>query len=223
MLKPICIIPARKGSKRIKNKNVKNFFGKPIIFYSINTAKKSNLFKEIHVSTDSNKIKRIAKKFNVECDILRKKYLSSDSAKTFEVLKDFINNLSFIPEIVCCLYPASPFVKVHHLKKAYKILKKNRKLDLIIPVAKFSNNPLRSLVINKKLVKPSNSKFFKLNSNNLKEFYYDTGSFYMIRSKFIQKSKSFFPSKAYPLEIKKNHFIDINDNEDFKLARKLFK
>ena len=112
MLKPICIIPARKGSKRIKNKNVKNFFGKPIIFYSINTAKKSNLFKEIHVSTDSNKIKRIAKKFNVECDILRKKYLSSDSAKTFEVLKDFINNYindedeefgfgSTFPQVIC--------------------------------------------------------------------------------------------------------------------------
>ena len=45
----------------------------------------------------------------------------------------------------------------------------------------------------------------------------------MIRSKFILKSKSFFPSKAYPLEIKKNRFIDINDNEDFKLAKKLFK
>lgn len=223
MIKAICIIPARKGSKRIKNKNIKNFFGKPIIFYSINTAKNSNLFKEIHVSTDSNKIKKIAKNFNVHCDTLRKKNLSSDSAKTFEVLKDFINNLSFTPEIICCLYPASPFVKVSHLKKAYEILKKNKKLDLIIPVAEFSNNPLRSLVINKKLVKPSNSKFFKFNSNNLKKFYYDTGSFYMIRSKFILKSKSFFPSKAYPLEIKKNRFIDINDNEDFKLAKKLFK
>ena len=55
MIKRLAIIPARGGSKRIKNKNLKNFFGKPLIYYSILAAKKSKIFSEIHVSTDSKK------------------------------------------------------------------------------------------------------------------------------------------------------------------------
>ena len=223
MTKLNCIIPARKGSKRIKNKNIKKFFGKPIIYYSINTAKKSNLFKEIFVSTDSHIIRKIAKKYKVKCDKLRDKKLASDNAKTFDVLKDFVNNLDIVPEIICCLYPASPFVQTHHLKKAYNILNKNKNIDLVLPVAEFSNNPLRSLIINKRSIKPTNNKYFKFNTNKLKKFYYDTGSFYMMRSDFIKNSNSFFPSKAFPLKIPKNEFIDINDKEDLKFAIKLFK
>ena len=59
-MKPICIIPARSGSKRIKNKNIKLFFGKPIIYYSIKAAIKSKCFSNVFVSTDSIKIKKIS-------------------------------------------------------------------------------------------------------------------------------------------------------------------
>ena len=61
-LKPICIIPARGGSKRIKNKNILNFFGKPLIYYSIRAAINSKLFSRVIVSTDSLKIQKVAKK-----------------------------------------------------------------------------------------------------------------------------------------------------------------
>ena len=62
-IKRLLIIPARSGSKRIKNKNIKNFVGKPIIYYPINTAIKSKLFTKIHVSTDSKKISKLAESF----------------------------------------------------------------------------------------------------------------------------------------------------------------
>ena len=62
----IAIIPARSGSKRIKNKNIKLFCGKPIIYYSINEAKKSKIFQKIIVSTDSEKIKKISEKYGAE-------------------------------------------------------------------------------------------------------------------------------------------------------------
>ena len=51
----ILIIPARSGSKRIKNKNIKKLGGKPIIYWAIKAAKQSRLFNEIHISTDSKK------------------------------------------------------------------------------------------------------------------------------------------------------------------------
>ena len=74
----ICIIPARKGSKRIKNKNIKIFFGKPIIYYSIRTAINSKLFNEVHVSTDSKKIQKISIKYGAKSESLRERSLSND-------------------------------------------------------------------------------------------------------------------------------------------------
>ena len=62
----ICIIPARSGSKRIKNKNIINFFGKPLIYWSILAAKKSRLFSKIYISTDSKKIINLTKKYKVD-------------------------------------------------------------------------------------------------------------------------------------------------------------
>ena len=75
----IAIIPARAGSKRIKNKNIKLFFGKPLIFYSIKLALKSKLFDKVIVSTDSQKIAKIAKSFGADVPFLRPKNISTDS------------------------------------------------------------------------------------------------------------------------------------------------
>lgn len=223
MKKSICIIPARKGSKRIKNKNIKFFFGKPIIYYSIKTALKSKLFKKIYVSTDSKKIQKLSIKFGAECNNLREKKFASDKTKTFKVIKNFLAKIDNPPEIICCLYPAAPFVKIDHLKKAYEILKTNKFLDMVIPVSEFSNSPLRSLKIQNKFIYPNNLNYFDSNSNSLSKVYYDTGSFYMLRSKFIKKSKSFFPSKSYPFIVPKNKFVDLNDKQDWSLAVKLFR
>ena len=69
----ICVIPARSGSKRLKNKNIKSFNGKPIISYAIKIAKSSKLFSRIIVSTDCKKIKSIAEKYGAEVPFLRSK------------------------------------------------------------------------------------------------------------------------------------------------------
>ena len=87
----ICIIPARSGSKRLKNKNIKKFNGKPIISYAIKIAKSSGLFSKIVVSTDSKKISNIAKKYGAQVPFLRSRRLSNDFASTSEVLIDCIN------------------------------------------------------------------------------------------------------------------------------------
>ena len=78
-MKNIAIIPARSGSKRIKNKNIKLFFGKPIIQWTYEILKKSKLFSKIVVSTDSKKIKNVCKKFGVKYFIERPKKLSTDN------------------------------------------------------------------------------------------------------------------------------------------------
>ena len=86
----ICLIPARGGSKRIRNKNIKSFYGKPLISYSIDLAKKSKIFDGIYVTTDSQKIKRISIKYGAKVPFLRPKKISNDRATDKEVLDHFI-------------------------------------------------------------------------------------------------------------------------------------
>ena len=104
----ICIIPARSGSKRIKNKNIKLFNGKPIISYAIRLAKSCSLFKRIIVSTDSYNISKIAKKYGAEVPFLRSKKLANDFATTSEVVVDCIKRISSqTTKYHFCLYPTT--------------------------------------------------------------------------------------------------------------------
>ena len=88
----ICIIPARAGSKRIKNKNIINFYGKPIIAYPIIAAQKTKIFKRIFISTDSKKIANIGKKYGATVPFLREKNISDDLTSTSDVLYNGILN-----------------------------------------------------------------------------------------------------------------------------------
>ena len=116
----ICLIPARSGSKRLKNKNIKFFFGKPLIAYAIIAAKKSNLFERIIVSTDSNKIAQIAKQYGAEVPFLRPKKLANDKAIDINVAQHFIDYCKRKKQkisILCYLYSTNPLLKISTLKK----------------------------------------------------------------------------------------------------------
>ena len=88
MSKVLCIIPARGGSKRIPKKNIREFHGKPIIGYSIETALKSGLFKEVMVSTDCEEIKKISQMYGAEVPFLRSETNSNDFATTVDVVNE---------------------------------------------------------------------------------------------------------------------------------------
>ena len=144
--KCICIIPARKGSKRIKNKNIINFLGKPMIYYSIKAAQKSKIFSKIIVSTDCKKIANISKKYGAEVPFFRNKKLSNDKATTKDVLVDAIKKInSKNIEFHCLIYPTAPLIKYPDLKKAFKLIQEQN-ADCIMTVCKYQNHPLRSLV-----------------------------------------------------------------------------
>ena len=83
----IAIIPARSGSLRIKGKNIKLFYGKPVISYSIKTALRSKIFKKIVVSTDDIKIANISRKYGASVDFLRPKKLANNKTGMLKVIK----------------------------------------------------------------------------------------------------------------------------------------
>ena len=107
----IAIIPARSGSKGLKNKNILILKGKPLIYYPIKAAKKSNLVDDVVVSTDSKKYKKIAEKYGAKCPFLRPKKISSDNSSSFDVVDHvirFFKNRNIFYDYLVLLEPTSP-------------------------------------------------------------------------------------------------------------------
>ena len=223
----IAIIPARKNSKRIKNKNIKNFYGKPIISYAIKCAKKSKLFDKIIVSTDSIKIAKISKKFGAEVPFLRPKKISGDYATTRDVIKhamNFLNRNSNKIEDFCCIYPTSPLLKEKTLVKAFKIYKKNKKKRYVFSAVKFSYPVQRGFSIDSKnQVKPIDKKKFGKRSQDLKSIYHDAGQFYIGNTKMLKKNINIFSNKSYPLVLSEEIVQDIDTITDWKIAEIKFR
>ena len=156
----IAVIPARIGSKRIKKKNIKILNGKPLIYYSIEAAKRTRIFDKIYVSTDSEEIKKISKRFGAEVPFKRPNKLSDDYTSTKDVIKHTINWCEankIYPKYVCCIYPAAPFINYKNIIKSYQLLKKNN-YNFIFSATKFQSSVLRSFYLEKKKTKKNISK-----------------------------------------------------------------
>ena len=225
--KNLCIIPARSGSKRILNKNLELFHGKPIIAWSIETALKSNLFDDVIVSTDSEKIAEVAEVLGANVPFMRPKELSDDYTPTITVIQSAINEyerLHFLPNYVCCLYPAAPLTQPVHLQQSLSILVNNSEKNVYcLSIAEFPSEIERALKINEKsLFEP----LFKQNqfkrSQDLESYYYDAGQFYWASANtWLTKNKVHENSIGFVLP--KGFVVDINSEEDWKLAEILFR
>ena len=115
-MKVLAVIPARSGSKRVKNKNIKSLGGKPLIAHTILSAKKSKYINDICLTTDSIKIKKIGINHGLFVPFLRSKNLSNNSALTINVVKDAIKkfekycNTKY--DYILLLQPTCPFRKI---------------------------------------------------------------------------------------------------------------
>ena len=220
----ICIIPARSGSKRIKNKNIKLFNGKPIISYAIQLAKSCGLFKRIVVSTDSYKISKIAKKYGAEVPFLRSKKLASDFAPTADVLIDCINNISSQKtEYHFCLYPTTTLLFKKDLINSFKKIKKNN-FDLLVAVSNYNVSPYRAFrFIGKIRIEFKFKKFTRTRFQDLPRSCQDTGSFYIFKTSNLLKYNGKFPKKTTYYFLDSYRAINIDTESDFKFAEFMFK
>jgi N-acylneuraminate cytidylyltransferase len=224
----IAIIPARKGSKRILEKNIKIFFNFPVIQYSIRAAIDSGLFDKVIVSTDSNKISKIARKYGAEVPFLRPKKISDDHSTTIEVIShalDFLkkNDSEYYSQIqnVCCIYPAAPLIKIKYLKDSYKIIKK-KKWDYVFPVVKFENLVQRAIYKKNNKIKMLFNNFYNKRTQDIKETFYDAGQFYWGKKDSWKKKKKIFSSKSNFIVLPAEQVQDIDDLSDWNKAKKKF-
>tara|TARA_B100000963_G_C22624339_1_gene671564 strand:+ start:1936 stop:2631 length:696 start_codon:yes stop_codon:yes gene_type:complete len=218
----ILIIPARSGSKRIRNKNIKLFNGKPIITYPIKEAAKSNLFNKIHVSTDSNKIANVSIKSGASVDFLRPKKLSGDNASLFQVIKYVKKKYELLGsnfDEIWCILPSSPLLTSNDLKKFAKFYnKKNNPMIIASPYP----SPLNwSFEIKNNLLKNVNKKMRDLKLSK-KKFYYDSGQVYCFNNSYLKKKDFSFKDKISVLTLPLEKSVDIDHIEDWKFAEVLY-
>ncbi len=122
----ICLIPARSGSKGLKNKNIKLFNGVPLLFYPYNIAKHSKLIKDIAITTDSKKYLNYFKNINI-FKILRPKKISQSNSKIYDVIVHALSKLKKNYKYLVLLEPTSPLTSPKEVDKALRILKSKKK------------------------------------------------------------------------------------------------
>lgn len=227
-MRNIAIITARSGSKGLKDKNIKELNGKPLIAYSIDAAKKTGLFHEIMVSTDSTEYARIAKECGAEVPFLRSKATSGDRCGSWDVVKEVLNkyeerNKRF--DTICLLQPTSPLRTFEDIKMGYKLMKE-KEADAITSVCEAECSPIFTMQLSPQLSMFEYREYRKKIDEDLSR--QEAGTYYRINGAlFIRKIKyngekiEILSDKEFACIMEKSHSVDIDTQEDFDLAEYL--
>lgn len=214
----IAIIPARGGSKRIPRKNVKLFYGKPIIAWSIIAAQSSRLFDHIIVSTDDYEISNIAQKLGAEVPFIRPSELSDDYAGTTEVVAHATQwsiGQGWPVKAVCCIYATAPFVYADDLKRGVNTLESGS-WEYAFSATEFASSIFRSF---QKLpeggIRMFFPEYFTSRSQDLPQALHDAAQFYWGRPSSWLEGKQIFGEHSTPILIPRWRVQDLDSEEDW--------
>jgi len=216
----LAIIPARSGSKGLSGKNIKLLNNKPLIAYTIEAAKKSKLVSEIFVSTDSEKIQKVAIDFGANCPTLRPKELSADNSLSIDVYKHVIKKLNETRDKkidnFIVLQPTSPLRTDKNIDEAIELFI-DKKADSVI-----SFTPEKHPIYWHKFINDEN-KFVDIfddipkNRQNYRKSYYPNGSIYVFKTEIINKG-IYTTNNSFPYIMKNEKSVDIDTLQDFEYA-----
>lgn len=219
-MKRLAIITARGGSKRIPHKNIREFCGKPILYYSIEAALSSGLFDTVMVSTDDKRIAEEAGKAGAEIPFFRSEKTSGDFSTTAEVLLEVLEEYEKLGQsfdLACCIYPTAPFLTSEKLREAAGLLEEKR-YDSVMPVAEFSFPPLRGMVIQEEKLQYRWEEFSQMRSQDLEKIYHDVGQFYFFNVEKFKKTGKLVTENTGAVIINELEMQDIDNETDWKLA-----
>ena len=236
-MKIVAIIPARSGSKGLKNKNVKLLNGKPLLYWIINTAKKSKYIDRVICSTDDVSYAKIAHECGAEVPFLRPKEISLDSSVDIEFLTHavhFLENFdNYRPDFILRLPPTSPFLSHASIDRAIEILIQDRTIDSVRAVTKVDKHPFKMwkfdtdgqcvvpFIDSEELGYP---EAFNMGRQSLPEVYIQTGAMEVLRYSTLMVQKSMAGRRVFPLVVEDRvESLDIDDQLDFDFAEYIFK
>ena len=229
MKKIFCLIPARKGSKAIKNKNFLKVNRKTIIQYTIDAAKRIKKYCDIVISSDSKEIKKICKSNHLEFHGLRPKRLSGDKAETMDLvnyeLKKIEKKYKKKYEYILILQPTCPFRNLKSLKLAIKKIQ-SKKYDSVVSVKEVNEyHPSRMKLIKKGYL----INYLKVKKENfiprqyLPKIYIRSGSIYLLKRNVLLKQKSLVGKKCFGIVLDGKEALNIDTYPDLLYFKKTVK
>jgi CMP-N,N'-diacetyllegionaminic acid synthase len=230
-MKITAIIPARGGSKSIKNKNIVDFCNKPLIAYSIEQALKSNYIDRVIVSTDSKVIANIAKQYGAEVPFIRPSELAQDDTLDLPVIKhclDYLNrNEQYVPDIVAHLRPTSPLRTSKMVDDAIKMIVESDEATSVRCVCEPAQNPFKMWTLKadgflQPLINSRISEAYNQPRQSLPDVLWQNGYIDVIRYETIFDGNSMTGEKILPLIVDSENIIDIDNHITLKLAEYIF-
>jgi CMP-N-acetylneuraminic acid synthetase len=226
----VALIPARGGSKEIKNKNIKLINGKPLIYYSIKEVSKVKIIKNFFVTSDSNKILSISKKLGAKI-IKRPKTISTSATSMTDVLRHaklFFQRNAIIYDAIILLQPTSPLRNFKHIKKAINIFAKARNADCLVSCVRvphqFTPNSLMRLKKNylTDYVRAEKKTYLRQNKEQL--FARNGPAIYIVNKKFdLNRNKSIYAKKTILFEMDQESSLDIDSAVDLRFFKSKMK
>lgn len=220
-MRNIAIITARSGSKGVKDKNIRELCGKPLLAYSIECALKSGQFDKVFVSTDSSLYARIAEEYGADASFLRTTENSGDTAGSWDVVREVIERFEEKSEFydnIMLLQPTSPLRTDFDICNCFELMLK-KEANAIISVCETEHSPLWCNTLPADLCMDNfrNEKYRDLPRQELPVFYRINGAVYLIKRKELDRSPM-FTQHCYAYIMPHDRSIDIDSEVDFKIA-----
>lgn len=226
MKRSLAIIPARGGSKRIKNKNTIMLGDKPLITWTIEAALKAKAINHVVVSTDCESIADVARSAGADVPFMRPETLGSDESTTTDVLLHAIATLGAENyDTLTLLQPTSPFRSADDIDNAFTLFEE-KDADGIISIMKAKHHPLWSNTLPPDWSMESfiPKEYLNKRSQDLPQFYSLNGAIFIYKLKaFIAHHGIFYSDKIYGFEMSETSSIDIDDKFDFWAAEAILR
>ena len=216
----LAIIPARSGSKGLKDKNIRKLKNKPLIAYTIEAAIKSNIFDDIIVSTDSDIYANISKEYGASVPFLRPKNISRDDTKTADVIEYTLKELKRLGkkyDYFVLLQPTSPLRNCEDIIGAVSMLI-DKQANSIISVCRVDHSSNINICLEEDYSMDGFLSNKNLRRQDMPIEYRVNGAIYVCNVEYFEKYKNFYKTKSYAYIMDKKKSIDIDDIYDFKIA-----
>ena len=223
--KVIAVIPARSGSKSIKDKNIKKLGSKHLIGWSIETCLKSKFISKVYVSTDSKKYANIAKQYGPVEILLRPKKISTDFSTDYQMIRHAIENIDYDYDYIVHIRPTTPIRKTSELNAAIKNFI-NSKFTSLRSVHEMSETSYKSVEVNRGILRSLKNLNFTIDELNaprqkFNKTYSPNGVIDIYKKNFVKKNKKLFGNKVKAF--KTSYAYEIDNKEDFNYIEFLWK
>lgn len=221
-MKNIAIIPARSGSKGLKDKNIKMLAGKPLMAYSIEAAIKSDMFDTVMVSTDSEEYANIARRYGAEVPFLRSAETSSDTASSWAAVSEVLDNYKALGKVFdtfMLLQPTSPLRRSEDICGAYKLLDE-KNANTVVSLCETDHSPLscNTLPVDRSMDGFLQEELKNARRQDVEIYYRFNGAIYLSKVAFYEKFGDIYKSGCYAYIMDKKSSVDIDDEVDFLLC-----